>query len=251
MCLAQPLPHPFGLSLAGSVTGLVVLATLAVDGGMQKPVSADTSPDRPAAPMAATPRAGRAADAPSANGSSAEQSAVDLMAAIAGRRDRAAFARLYGHFAPRLKAYLIRQGADEGGAEDVTQEAMLTVWHRAASFDPAKAGVSTWIYTIARNKRIDRLRRERYPEVELNDPALVPDTPAAADAVIAASEAEDRLRHAIGRLPAEQSDLLQLAFFQDKSHSAIADERGLPLGTVKSRIRLALQRLRHDLKDFA
>jgi RNA polymerase sigma factor (sigma-70 family) len=209
---------------------------------MQKPVSAD----RAAAPPTA---AANPAAASPATASPAVQSAVELMAAVAERRDRAAFAQLYGHFAPRLKAYLMRQGADEGSAEDIIQDTMLTVWHRAASFDPAKAGVATWIYTIARNKRIDRLRRERYPEAELDDPALVPDAPAAADVVLAASQAEARLRRAIGTLPAEQAELLQLAFFQDKSHSAIAEERGLPLGTVKSRIRLALQRLRHDLKD--
>jgi RNA polymerase sigma-70 factor (ECF subfamily) len=181
----------------------------------------------------------------------AAASAIELMTAVAANRDRAAFAQLYGHFAPRLKAYLMRQGADEGLAEEVAQEAMLTVWHRAASFDSAKAGVATWIYTIARNKRIDRLRRERFPEIEADDPALAPAPPVAADAALAQGQAADRLRQALQSLPPEQAELLQLAYFQDKSHSMIADERGLPLGTVKSRIRLALQRLRHDLKDIA
>ncbi|MSP88203.1 MAG: sigma-70 family RNA polymerase sigma factor [Alphaproteobacteria bacterium] len=178
-------------------------------------------------------------------------SALSLMAAIAERRDRDAFARLYLYFAPRLKAYLMRRGADDGLAEEMTQEAMLTVWYRAGSFDPAKAGVSTWIYTIARNKRIDRLRRERFPEIERDDPALVPEPPIAADSALALVQDDARLRVALAALPPEQAELLHLAFFQDKSHSTIADECGLPLGTVKSRIRLALQRLRNDLKDFA
>jgi len=211
---------------AGPLSNLVAVAGLVLDGVMQilKPVAPPTE-------AAATAR--------------------ELMDAIAQRRDRDAFARLYAHFAPRLKTYLTRQGADEGLAEDVTQEAMLTVWHRAASFDPTKAGVSTWIYTIARNKRIDRLRRESYPEIELDDPALAPDVPATAEAALDTAETENRLRRAMTTLPPEQAELLRLAFYEDKTHSMIADQRGLPLGTVKSRIRLALQRLRNDLKDMA
>lgn len=220
-----------------AIPGLVALAALALDGVMQKP--------RPAPATVVHPESAAPMPAPDA------ANALSLMAAIAERRDRDAFARLYGHFAPRLKAYLMRQGADDGLAEEVAQEAMLTVWHRAGSFDSTKAGVSTWIYTIARNKRIDRLRRERFPEIELDDPALVPAPPVAADSALAQVQDEARLHRALGSLPPEQAELLHLAFFQDKSHSTIAEERGLPLGTVKSRIRLALQRLRSDLKDIA
>lgn len=208
------------------------MAALALDGVMEKhePIVPPSAPRTPSSDAAHS---------------------LDLMAAIATRRDRDAFARLYLHFAPRLKAYLMRQGAEDGLAEEVAQEAMLTVWHRAGSFDPAKAGVSTWIFTIARNKRIDRLRRERFPEIDPADPALVPIPPALADTALAQVQDEARLRRALDSLPPEQAQLLHLAFFQDKSHSTIADECNLPLGTVKSRIRLALVRLRNDLRDIA
>ena len=174
----------------------------------------------------------------------------DLIEAIAARRDRAAFAELFGHFAPRLKAYLLRLGADAGTAEEVAQEALLTVWRRADSFDRRQAGAGTWIFTIARNRRIDRLRRERRPEYDPNDPALVPDPPQDADDAVWSGQVEGRLRVAIEALPPEQSDLIRRAYFEDLSHREIAERSGLPLGTVKSRIRLALQRLRERIDDL-
>ena len=173
-----------------------------------------------------------------------------LIVRIARHQDRAAFGLLFGHFAPRVKAYLMRLGADDGTAEELTQEVMLVIWRRAASFNPALAGVGTWVFTIARNKRIDRLRRERRPEMDPHDPALVPDPVESADAQLEAVETGDRLRDAIHTLPPEQADLLRMAYFEDKSHRAIADETRLPLGTVKSRIRLALGRLRAALEQL-
>jgi RNA polymerase sigma factor (sigma-70 family) len=173
----------------------------------------------------------------------------DLMLAVARDRDRAAFATLFGHFGPRLKAYLLRLGADSGTAEELVQEVMLMVWRRADSFDPALAGAGTWIFTIARNKRIDTLRRERRPEYDPDDPALAPEPDVAADHRIEASQQSERLRRAIALLPDEQADLLRQAYFEDKPHSTIAAERGLALGTVKSRLRLALGRLRKELKE--
>jgi RNA polymerase sigma-70 factor (ECF subfamily) len=232
MCNSRATPSLAVPFTPPAIPGLVMLTAVALDGAMQK------SP--PTLPRSVPPMV-----------ESGAASALDLMAAIAERRDRDAFAQLYAHFTPRLKAYLMRQGTDDGLAEEVAQEAMLTVWHRAGSFDPAKAGVSTWIFTIARNKRIDRLRRERFPEVDPNDPALVPLSPALADSELVRVQDEVRLRQALRALPPEQAELLNLAFFQDKSHSTIADQCSLPLGTVKSRIRLALQRLRNDLKDIA
>jgi RNA polymerase sigma-70 factor (ECF subfamily) len=174
-----------------------------------------------------------------------------LIEAIAERADRAAFAELFGHFAPRLKAYLMRLGADPATAEEVVQDAMLTVWHKAAGFDRRQAGAATWIFTIARNRRIDRLRRERRPELEPDDPALVPAAQEDADAMVWTTQVEDRLRTAIAALPPEQSDLIRRAYFEDLSHREIAEASGLPLGTVKSRIRLALQRLRERTDDLA
>lgn len=172
-----------------------------------------------------------------------------LLSLVARQQDRAAFAELFGYFAPRLKSYLMRLGSDEGLAEEVVQEVMITVWRRAGSFDPALAGVSTWVFTIARNRRIDRLRREKRPEAIATDPAFVPEPAEAADVVIETAQLGDRLRQAIAGLPPEQSDLLKMAYYQDKSHSAIAAETRLPLGTVKSRIRLALMRLRQSIGE--
>lgn len=165
---------------------------------------------------------------------------------VAQFQDRAAFAKLFGHFAPRLKGYLIRLGSDAGMAEELVQDVMLTVWRRADSFDAAQAGVATWIYTIARNRRIDRLRRERHPVVDPDDPLLVAETENP-ERGIENAEREHSLRRAIGRLPKEQAELLHMAFFEDQPHSGIARMTRLPLGTVKSRIRLALARLRREL----
>jgi RNA polymerase sigma-70 factor (ECF subfamily) len=185
---------------------------------------------------------------PAAPRTDQERPFADLIARVAQHQDRAAFAALFGHFAPRVKAYLMRLGADDGGAEELAQEVMLVVWRRAASFDPALAAVGTWVFTIARNKRIDRLRRERRPEIDPDDPALAPDPAVGADMALDAAETGDRLRDAIGALPDEQAQLLRMAYFEDKSHRAIAAETRLPLGTVKSRIRLALGRLRTVLE---
>ncbi|WP_448203621.1 sigma-70 family RNA polymerase sigma factor [Azospirillum sp. sgz302134] len=175
----------------------------------------------------------------------------ELLLAVGRGRDRAAFAELFGHFAPRLKAYLRRQGCDAGGAEELVQEVMLLVWRRAETYDPAQASASTWVFTIARNKRIDVLRREQRPEIDPDDPALVPDPLESADHRVEAKETTGRLRAALKDLPPEQAELLRLAYFEDKPHSVISSERGIPLGTVKSRLRLAMERLRKALRDTA
>jgi len=172
-----------------------------------------------------------------------------LMLAVGRERSRPAFGVLFGYFAPRLKSYLMRLGADPGQAEELVQEVMLLVWHRAETFDPSQANASTWVFTIARNKRIDVIRRERHPEIDLSDPALVPEPAEPADRVLETSQRNARLRAAIGTLPSEQADLLRLAYYDDKPHSTISAERGIPLGTVKSRLRLAVDRLRRLLKD--
>jgi RNA polymerase sigma factor (sigma-70 family) len=173
-----------------------------------------------------------------------------LVERIAAQGDRQAFAELFRHFAPRVKSYLIRLGAAPPLAEELTQEAMIMVWRKAASFDRSQSSVATWLFTIARNKRIDAIRRERRPEIDPSDPLLVPDPEPPPDAAIGANERDARLRAAIATLPAEQADLLRLAFYEDKSHGDIAQERGLPLGTVKSRLRLAFGRLRKAMEGL-
>lgn len=174
---------------------------------------------------------------------------AELLHRVAHAADRAAFAELFAHFAPRVKGYMLRQGAPEDVAEELAQESLVTLWRKAASFDPAQASVATWIFTIARNKRIDRLRRERRPEFDPEDPALLPDPPAEPGAGMDQAQAETRLRAALAELPPEQRRLLDLAFFEDISHRDIAERENLPLGTVKGRIRLALAKLRGRLEQ--
>jgi RNA polymerase sigma-70 factor (ECF subfamily) len=168
----------------------------------------------------------------------------DLIVAVGTRQDRSAFAGLFAHFAPRIKAYLMRSGSDSSAADELTQEVMLLVWRKAARYNPAQAGAATWIFTIARNKRIDRFRRERPVDFDPEDPSLRTEPEPLPDQTLEMAEQGRALRTAIESLPETQSALLRLAFYEGKSHSTIAAEINLPLGTVKSRLRLALQSLR-------
>lgn len=168
----------------------------------------------------------------------------DLIVKVATDRDKAAFVELFDHFAPRLKGYLMKQGADEALAEEIAQDVMVTLWRKAELFDPAKASASTWLYRVARNRRIDRLRRQKTAELDPEEPSLQPTPlPDVADEMDARLR-EERVRMAMDQLPDEQREVVRLAFFIGQSHSEIAEETGLPLGTVKSRIRLAFGRLR-------
>lgn len=175
-----------------------------------------------------------------------------LLAAVAADRDRAAFAVLFGFYAPRVKAFLRRSGMTASAAEDVAQETMLIVWKKASYFDPARAGASTWIFTIARNARIDRLRRDGRPTAiaEAFDPSDQPEAPVLGEEAMIAAEREERVRTALGLLPREQADILKMSFFGEETQSQIANAFGIPLGTVKSRVRLALGRLRQILDDL-
>jgi RNA polymerase sigma-70 factor (ECF subfamily) len=172
---------------------------------------------------------------------------IGLILRIAADADRAAFATLFQHFAPRVKSYLLRLGAPNGAAEELAQETMLTVWRKAVLFDPARAGASTWIFTIARNLRIDAIRKERPPPAE-EDPSDAAPEPGA-DAVVLAAERQARVKEALKTLPSEQVQIVELSFFSEEPHSAIAERLNLPLGTVKSRLRLAMARLRTLLED--
>lgn len=169
--------------------------------------------------------------------------------AVASRQDRGAFAELFQYFAPRLKSFAMRSGTDPETAEELAQDAMISVWRRASTFDRSKASVSTWIFTIARNRRIDVLRRETRPEIDPNDPWFRQGEERDIEETVAVGEYGEMIRKSIHDLPEEQSEVLHKAYFEDKSHRAIADDLGLPLGTVKSRIRLALERLRVDISE--
>ena len=174
---------------------------------------------------------------------------IALILAIAARRDRASFVTLFGRFAPRLKSWFQRGGCAADQAEDLAQETMLAVWRKAGSFDPARAGAATWIFTIARNQRIDALRRTPRRPLDAEDPSLVPATPAAPDAVLAVVQRESRVREALASLPAEQAEVIRLSFYEDRPHADIERALSIPLGTVKSRLRLAMTRLRAHLGD--
>jgi RNA polymerase sigma-70 factor, ECF subfamily len=167
----------------------------------------------------------------------------ELLEAVSATQDRGAFGLLFRHFAPRIKSFLMRGGTSEALAEDVTQETMATIWRKAEQFDPGKASASTWIFTIARNKRIDRIRRERRPEPDPNDPSFAPSPTVPPDREVSALQDAVAVRHALGELSDEQREVVMLSFYEDASHSVIADRLKLPLGTVKSRLRLALKKL--------
>lgn len=177
----------------------------------------------------------------------ADEDFDQLIVAVAQTRDRDAFARLFQHFAPRLKAWLMKGGAADAAAEEFAQEAMLTVWRKADLFDRRVARASTWIFTIARNRRLDALRRDgRVPPAELAQPLVDPDQP---DTLLEGRQDARRVRRAMAELSPDQAEALRLAFFLDHPHSAIAERLGLPLGTVKSRIRKAMLKLRVILEQ--
>nr|WP_235868620.1 sigma-70 family RNA polymerase sigma factor [Phycocomes zhengii] len=168
------------------------------------------------------------------------------IARIRADRDETAFVTLFQYFAPRVKGFLMKSGASNTMAEECAQDVMATVWQKAHLFDPTRASVATWIFTIARNRKIDMLRRQRRPEPD--DLAWGPeDEPDQADILVLQQESE-RLAEALKALPEKQRVLVERAYFGDLSHGEIAAETGLPLGTIKSRIRLALERLRHEMK---
>jgi RNA polymerase sigma-70 factor (ECF subfamily) len=170
---------------------------------------------------------------------------VPQIIAVRDAKDTAAFAELFAHFGPRVKSFLMKSGASPDMAEECTQEVMVTLWRKAHLFDPAKASVSTWIFTIARNRKIDLLRKQRRVEPEDLPWGPEPD-PDQADAIGLQQETEI-LGQAIAALPEKQRMLIEKAYYGELTHSEIAAQTGLPLGTIKSRIRLALDRLRHAI----
>ena len=173
-----------------------------------------------------------------------------LIERIALSRDRDAFAALFAHFAPRLKAWLIKAGAAPAAAEDFAQDAMLAVWRKADLFDARRAHAATWIFTIARNLRIDAARRDaRQPPAPAIE--LAPEPLATPEEAIRRADDAAHVTEALAVLSDDQREVIRLAFFQDRPHSEIAALLQLPLGTVKSRIRKAMIRLRRELDQCA
>ena len=173
----------------------------------------------------------------------------ELLVRVGRDRDKSAFAELFDYFAPRVKSFLLRFGTDMSLAEEIAQEAMIMVWRRAETYDPRQSAASTWIFTIARNKRIDRLRRENRPLPDMTDPAVMPESIETGEIQVARMQQEKKIRHALKNLPEEQAKMIFSAYYEEKSHREIAEESGVALGTVKSRIRLALNRLRAHIDE--
>lgn len=173
---------------------------------------------------------------------------ADLIEAVARSADRAAFTELFRHFAPRLKAFLMRAGVSPGTAEELAQETLVKLWRRAGSYDRQRAAASTWVFTIARNLRIDTQRRGGGNLAEIDDEAVaVADDAVPVDEAVAALRDGERVRTALLALPDEQRRVLELSYFEELAHASIANTLGIPLGTVKSRIRLAVDQLRRSL----
>lgn len=175
-----------------------------------------------------------------------------LIHAIAQHQSRAALAELFQRYSGRIKAFLMRSGAPAEMAEDAVQDVMVTLWRKSASFDASRASASTWIYTIARNRRIDMVRRAARPEPSEDDPMFRPDPAESAETLIAGSDRDAMVRRAMAALSEDQMTVIRLAFYSGLSHAEIAAELDCPLGTVKSRLRLGFSRLRETLgQDFA
>jgi len=188
---------------------------------------------------------------PAANASADEnQKMVTLIALVAEKRDRTAFMQIFRYFSPRVKGFLVGRGLTPHAADDVLQEVMLAIWNKAQSYDPQKAAISTWIFTIARYKYIDRLRRESRHQADSDDLDLKPSDAPIADDDVLQDQRQNAVQAAIASLPADQQSVIFLSFIKGLAHSEIAEQLGLPLGTVKSRIRRAFARLREELGEM-
>jgi RNA polymerase sigma-70 factor, ECF subfamily len=172
----------------------------------------------------------------------------ELLKRIAEHRDRASFARLFDHYAPRVKSFMMRKGASPEQAEDLVQETMIAVWSKAGMYVADRGSVTTWIFTIARNLRIDRLRREKtslFTDIDDYD-AESSDVPQ--DDAMSRLQEDSQVAKALAQIPEEQRALLILSYVEDLPQSEIATRLRIPLGTVKSRMRLAYRRMKKLLE---
>lgn len=181
-------------------------------------------------------------------GDLSNKSDSDLLAAVSVQ-DRAAFGELFGRYAGRIKAFVLKAGTSEHDADELAQEVLVTVWRKAHLFDPKKAAASTWIFAIARNRRIDLIRKRSRPQPDPEDPLFVPDPEPGGMEALNTQQQGVRIRAALSRLPEEQVAVLRAAFYDGLTHAEIASLLDLPLGTVKSRIRLAFKAMRAELGD--
>lgn len=189
----------------------------------------------------------RVARAPSV---ASKRNMADLLHLVARRGDAEAFRKLFETYAPRVKAYMMRQGADANLAEELAQETLLTVWRKAGLYSDDKGSATTWIYTIARNLRIDRLRREVAWQPMPEGAEEEPSDDALPDEEVSNRERRERVRAVLSQLPQDQTEVVTLSYIEGLSHSEIAERLGLPLGTVKSRMRLAYSKIREAVEDL-
>lgn len=173
----------------------------------------------------------------------------DLLTAVGTGHDTVAFTALFAHFRPRVYSQMVRLGLAPAAAADVTQDVMETIWRKANLFDPNKSPAANWIFSVANNRRIDVRRRSRERSAADEDLLAIPDPAESADACLDAAQRERHIHAALDALPREQFRMVQLAFFEGLSHATIAARTRIPIGTVKSRLRLAFARLRHLLLD--
>lgn len=171
-----------------------------------------------------------------------------LTKAVAEDRDQIAFSELFNYFSPRVKSYFIQLGADPEQAEDLSQDVMSVLWHKAHLFDATKSSLSTWLFRVARNRRIDVLRRDKSGMIDVNDPIFIPPEPTAPDELVEVDERDENVRRALSLLQDKHAEIIRMSFFLGMSHSQISEKCELPLGTVKSRIRVAFQKLRETLE---
>jgi RNA polymerase sigma-70 factor, ECF subfamily len=174
----------------------------------------------------------------------------DLMNRVALGRDREAFESLFLYFGPRVKGLMIKSGATPDLAEDIAQEALITVWRKAPLYSPEKGKVATWVFTIARNLRIDRLRRQSSRPYEDIEDLDLPSQDADGEEAVLGRQRDERVALALGELQPDQRRVIELSFVEDMPQSEIAKKLNLPLGTVKSRMRLAYGKLRERLEDL-
>ena len=177
------------------------------------------------------------------------QDMADWLRAIAGKQDRASFEKLYNYIAPKLKSYMIKQGADSSTADDLAQEAMVKVWHKAGQYNPDRSAPATWIYRIARNIQIDQLRKRKFFEVEFTAETDREDEGATGHERSAEQLDANKLHGVMNTLSDEQMNVIQLAFFEGMTQSEICKKLDIPLGTVKSRMRQSFGKLRKVMGD--
>jgi RNA polymerase sigma-70 factor, ECF subfamily len=175
----------------------------------------------------------------------------DQLKKISHERDAGAFRSLFLTFCPKVRAMLVRQGADKETAEEIAQETMLAVWRKSHQYSRERGSVSAWIYAIARNLRLDRVRQQAVWQRCHQEFETIERLHAPADQPRSWERERGEIEGALGTLSPEQLQVIQLSFVDGLSQNEIAAKLGVPLGTVKSRMRLAFERLRHSAERGA